>query len=339
MTSIVSAITGSGSMKAAGAQAGAAEAAYRTSEEAMAAQLQMTKEAMAQQQDMLDQALAIGEPFVQAGSNAMAMYESMLYGVPMEKTPTYRTVQYQQQLKAEKEQSLKTLPEGLTPNGSNMYIGGGRHYRVNPDGTIESYRAESNETWMPYRPEFTPSEPPPDIFIDQADMGTVNPMDAVKQTPGYQFRMDEGQKALERSAAARSGILSGAQIKATERYGQDYATGEFDKFLGRLSQVINTGAAAAGAQQQGILSTAGTQAGLAGANMQAVGNQYANMGNAQMQVGAAKASGYLGQQAAGTNTINALAGMAGSYFGGGFGGGTPAPETIRWNQGGTSILG
>jgi len=34
--------------------------------------------------------------------------------------------------------------------------------------------------------------------------------------PGYSFRMSEGMKALERSAAARGGLLSGATLKGIQ---------------------------------------------------------------------------------------------------------------------------
>ena len=54
--------------------------------------------------------------------------------------------------------------------------------------------------------------------------------------PGYQFRMDEGAKGLEHSAAARGGLLSGAQAKAVSRYGQDYASNEFGNAYGRYTQ-------------------------------------------------------------------------------------------------------
>lgn len=52
-------------------------------------------------------------------------------------------------------------------------------------------------------------------------------------SPGYQFRLDEGQKAIERSAAARGGALSGAALKEGMRYGQDFATNDYDNFLRR----------------------------------------------------------------------------------------------------------
>jgi len=54
-----------------------------------------------------------------------------------------------------------------------------------------------------------------------------------KESPGYQFRLGEGQKAIERSAAARGGALSGAAVKAGMRYGQEFATADYDNFLRR----------------------------------------------------------------------------------------------------------
>lgn len=49
------------------------------------------------------------------------------------------------------------------------------------------------------------------------------------EDPGYQFRLNEGMKGLENSAVARGGLLSGAAMKAIQKYGQDYASGEYDR--------------------------------------------------------------------------------------------------------------
>ena len=46
-------------------------------------------------------------------------------------------------------------------------------------------------------------------------------MDQFQADPGYAFRLSEGMKGLERSAAARGGLLSGAALKGIQRYGQD----------------------------------------------------------------------------------------------------------------------
>lgn len=51
--------------------------------------------------------------------------------------------------------------------------------------------------------------------------------------PGYAFRMSEGLKALERSAAGRGGAASGAAMKGITRYGQDLASQEFQNAYNR----------------------------------------------------------------------------------------------------------
>ena len=58
-------------------------------------------------------------------------------------------------------------------------------------------------------------------------------MQQFQQDPGYAFRMSEGMKALERSAAARGGLLSGAQMKGVQRYGQDLASQEYQNAFNR----------------------------------------------------------------------------------------------------------
>ena len=47
------------------------------------------------------------------------------------------------------------------------------------------------------------------------------------------FRLNEGQKALERSAAAKGGLYSGSTLKALSRYGQDYASNEYQNAYNR----------------------------------------------------------------------------------------------------------
>lgn len=70
--------------------------------------------------------------------------------------------------------------------------------------------------------------------------------------PGYDFRMQEGQKALERSAAARGNLLGGGFAKALTQYGQGFASNEYnnaynrfnadrDRRYGRLSQMAGIG--------------------------------------------------------------------------------------------------
>jgi hypothetical protein len=104
-------------------------------------------------------------------------------------------------------------------------------------------------------------------------------------SPGYQFRLDEGSRAYDRSAAARGMLLSGAQVKAQTRYGQGMASEEFGNYANRLAAIAGVG------------QTATNNAGNAAANYGV------NAGNAMMNSGMARASGYMGT----ANTIGSLA--------------------------------
>jgi hypothetical protein len=64
-------------------------------------------------------------------------------------------------------------------------------------------------------------------------------------SPGYQFRLDEGGRAVDRSASARGLLLSGAQNKALTRFGQGEASNEFGNYTNRLAQLAGFGSGAA----------------------------------------------------------------------------------------------
>ena len=70
-------------------------------------------------------------------------------------------------------------------------------------------------------------------------------MDNWQQDPGYQFRLSEGQKALEAAAAARGRSNGGATLKALTRYGQDFASNEYgnvyNRTYNRLSNLAGYG--------------------------------------------------------------------------------------------------
>ena len=121
--------------------------------------------------------------------------------------------------------------------------------------------------------------------------------------PGYAFRMSEGLKALDRTAAARGGLLSGGALKGAERYGQDLGSQEyqnaFNRYQTNRSNLLNPLQSLAG-QGQTTANTLGT-----------AGQNYAtNAGNAYMNAGNAAASGYIGSANAWNN---ALGGVASAY--------------------------
>jgi hypothetical protein len=128
--------------------------------------------------------------------------------------------------------------------------------------------------------------------------------------PGYQFRMGEGQRGVENSAAARGGALSGAALKAITKYGQDFASNEYtnayNRFNNNQTNQYNRLAGLAGVGQQ-----ATNQLGNAAGNYANAGsNIYGNLGNAQGQsainAGNAQAAGAVGQ----ANAFNSAIGGA-----------------------------
>lgn len=68
-----------------------------------------------------------------------------------------------------------------------------------------------------------------------------------QKSSGYQFRMNEGNKALNASFAARGLADSGAAVKGALSFGQNIASDEFGRYLGALSQQQGVGLSAGGA--------------------------------------------------------------------------------------------
>jgi len=56
----------------------------------------------------------------------------------------------------------------------------------------------------------------------------------IKSSPDYQFRLAEGQRAIERSAAARGQLKSGGLLRALIDYGQGQAAGAYESEINRI---------------------------------------------------------------------------------------------------------
>lgn len=126
---------------------------------------------------------------------------------------------------------------------------------------------------------------------------------ALENTPGYQFTLGQGTKALDRSAASQGLLLSGGQLQAAQQYGQGLAeTNAWQPYVNELNQFSTTGQnAAAGVGSQGTIAAA-------------------NAGSAQLAGGTAAANGYLGAGAAITGGINGASGYLQSLYGSSYGG-------------------
>lgn len=115
------------------------------------------------------------------------------------------------------------------------------------------------------------------------------------ESPGYQFRRDEGTRGLERSAAARGGAFSGNALRALADFNSGLASQEFGNYVNQLSGFAGLGQTA----------TAGTAA--AGAD------HAANASRNALYAGNARASGIEDQFGAISNGVNQLGSIWGDY--------------------------
>lgn len=140
--------------------------------------------------------------------------------------------------------------------------------------------------------------------------------------PGYAFRFSEGQKALERQAAARGGLISGSALKAATRFGQEMGSQEFQNAFDRyyaerqaqldpLFGLYSGGMAASG----DLASFAGTRganvANFLGAGVLGSGEATAR---GMERAGAARSSGYLEDLQARARGVQDLATVRASAY-------------------------
>lgn len=111
--------------------------------------------------------------------------------------------------------------------------------------------------------------------------------------PGYQFGLAEGNRGLTNSAAARGGLLSGAALKASTRYAQDYASTKYNEAFSRDSQNKNRLATLAGIGQTANGQSASSGAALGSNVASGMMGTASAIGNNLTGVGNARASSYL----------------------------------------------
>ena len=155
----------------------------------------------------------------------------------------------------------------------------------------------------PTSPQYTVDTSSPDFGLLTRSFG----MDQFEADPGYAFRLSEGMKALERSAAARGGLLSGQTLKGATRYGQDMASQEymnaFNRYQTERQARLNPLQSLMGAGQ-----TATNQlAGAAGQLGSGLAQSYGNLGQAQ-------ASAYVGGTQAAMGGLNSIGNIAQNYY-------------------------
>lgn len=153
-----------------------------------------------------------------------------------------------------------------------------------------------------------------------------NPQDLYND-PSYQFRMDQGNRALQNSAAARGGLNSGATLKALTRYGQDYASTEYGNAYNRaqgtfnqnLANTLNPLQSLAGQAQSSATALSGAGQNFANQSAATSSGLANSLGAASIAQGNALSGGLTGA----TNNYNSQ-NLLQQLLGGGMGGSAPA---------------
>jgi hypothetical protein len=139
---------------------------------------------------------------------------------------------------------------------------------------------------------------------DYGTMAQPFGMQQFEQDPGYAFRMSEGMRALERSAAARGGMLSGNALRGITRFGQDLASQEYGNAFNRFQIERQARLNPLQSLMGGGQSAANVLTGAAGGYGQQLGEGAATLGNI-------RASQYMGRANA---LASGLQGLGSAYM-------------------------
>lgn len=272
---------------------------------------QATDKSIAFQKDMFNQSKQIEAPWTQSGGNALNQMNMLMgFGPLSSMAGGFSNSMWQPyQDPAKRKTPIRDALMGATAFTA-------------PGTTI---RAEDREGFYPGgQPVAAPTPATAGTAAYSAPTGSQpwqtpegraaaqdSAFNAFYTSPGYQFRLGEGIKALDASAAARGRLLSGSQTKAVQQYGEGLASAEFGDYWNRLAAMSGSGQTSA--------SGTASAANVLGAN---VGNTIFQGG---VGAGNARASGYnaLGQGiSSGLISAQEEAKKIGGYFlGGGFLGG------------------
>lgn len=277
-TLIAGGIAGAGSLGAAaiGANAAGNAADAQKSAAERAAQIQGTlgQESLANEVNTQEQNQANQQPFLQTGANSLASLGYLL-GI----TPG------------------GTVGGGNPTPGQSLSIPGVNGSVTLPGVTPLTGTANTNLGKMGSLMEAYPG-----------GQFTAPTAEQARATPGYQFAMDQGTRAIDAGAAAGGSLLTGGTQTALNQFGQGLADTNYGNVYNRALQGYNTNyntwannqanqfnrlAAIAGMGQTSAQTLGSQNLQASGQIASTLGNTGAQLGQDAMNVGNATASGYI----------------------------------------------
>lgn len=187
-------------------------------------------------------------------------------------------------------------------------------YRTSHDTAVDELRGAQGE----FRPYMDAGDRATDAMQFELGLGArPSGYQGIQGSEAYRWRVDEGNRALDASAAARGGGVSGRALQAAQEMGQGLASQEYDAHYGRLAGMSAQGLSATGANaglssqiagiNQGLGDRIATAQGAYGAGIAGLRQQHANsLAGARDSYGANSANAQL-------QLGNSLAGVAEAY--------------------------
>lgn len=265
--------------------------------DAAAAQAASADRAAQLQKEMFERQIQLQEPFRQAGLTAQQRYLNMLglqgQAPTMRSEAELRNALAAQYMRPGTEGRYETSYVGMggDAGGQQVFVPGtpGVSDEAGLNAAVQAAMAQDQAAQQAYQAE----RQAPGFGKYARDFG----MEDFQQDPGYAFRMSEGLKALDRQAAARGGLISGAALKGAQRFGQNEASQEymnaFNRYQTNRSNQLQP--------LESLMRTSQTSANTLGT---AAGNYAQGAGEAYMGAGNARASGYMSGANALTGALN-----------------------------------
>lgn len=212
-------VAGGTTLAASHAQSKATKAASQTAADSNAQSLALQKEAYNQNKAAL-------APWQQSGLQANSILTGALgFGGGTATNQQMPNVQAQFQ--------------GDNPDSSGMRFG---------SGLQSPFETVGGDPWGFNRPSVLQGSPGTMSVAQTPQQAANSAFDIYKGSTGYNFRVNEGMRALNGGYAGAGVLQSGAAIKGALNYGQNIASAEYNNWLASVGQVAQTGFNAASAQ-------------------------------------------------------------------------------------------
>lgn len=259
------------------------------------------------------------------GASNYSKWETMgsgsVFGKSAMTNPEYIKAKSQYQSALQALESQKSNLSSTTANAQTSSVQTPSGMTIDPNtGMMYSTGTEKTGLTGPERQTTTDATPSP---ITSGTTGELaQPMSEVmqnwQQDPGYAFRQEQGEKAVNRFLADRGMPFGGTAAKAMMDFNQNLASAEYSNVWNRTSadrnDRFNRLAALAGLGQTSAQSVGNSATNSANNSSNIMMNSAAVQGDLATQAANARASGTIGSANAWSGALGNIAALPGQYY-------------------------